>query len=219
LYVYGGPHSQLITDSWLAGAGLFLNYLAQQGYIVFTIDNRGTSNRGLTFEQATYLNLGNIELKDQIKGIEYIKRLSYIDTNRLAVYGWSFGGFMATSLMLKYPNLFKVGIAGGPVIDWKNYEVMYGERYMSTPEKNPEGYKNANLLNYVKNLKGKLLIIHGGEDPVVLPINSLQFIQKCIENNIQVDYFVYPDQEHNVLGKKRQHLYHKIENYLNKNID
>ncbi len=215
LYVYGGPHAQLITNSWLGGAGLFLNYMAEKGYIVFTLDNRGSAHRGLKFEQAIFRNLGTVEVEDQMKGVEYLKSLKYVDTTRIGVDGWSYGGFMTISMMLKNPGVFKVACAGGPVIDWKYYEVMYGERYMDTPQDNPEGYKNASLLNYVDNLKGKLLIIHGTSDPTVMWQNSLMFIKTCIEHNKQLDYFVYPGQKHNVRGKERIHLYQKIINYFN----
>jgi dipeptidyl-peptidase-4 len=215
VYVYGGPHNQLISESWLAGAGLFLNYLAEKGYIVFTLDNHGTENRGLVFEQAIFRNLGTRELEDQMKGVEYLKKLPYVDTTRMGVHGWSYGGFMTISMLLRTNNVFKVAVAGGPVIDWKYYEVMYGERYMDTPQENPDGYNNASLLNYVKNLNGKLLIIHGTSDHTVVWQNSLSFIKKCVEEGKQVDYFVYPGHDHNVMGIDRAHLYHKIENYFN----
>ncbi|MBN3036262.1 MAG: DPP IV N-terminal domain-containing protein [Bacteroidales bacterium] len=214
LYVYGGPHSQLVTDSWTAGAGLFLNYMAQQGYVVFTLDNRGTSNRGLEFEQAIFRNLGTMEVADQMKGVEYLKSLEFVDPERIGVNGWSYGGFMTVSMMLRYPEVFKAACAGGPVVDWKYYEVMYGERYMDTPESNPDGYKNASLLNYVDHLNGRLLIIHGTMDATVVWQNSLAFLKKCIDEGKQVDYFVYPGHEHNIRGKDRKHLYEKIRIYF-----
>ncbi len=213
IYVYGGPHSQLVTNSWLGGAGLYLNYLASQGYAVFTLDNRGTSNRGLAFESCIYRHLGDLEVKDQMAGVKFLKSLPYIDTTRMAVEGWSYGGFMTISLMLKNPGVFKVGICGGPVIDWKYYEVMYGERYMDTPQENPEGYQNASLLNLTSQLKGRLLILHGTMDPTVVWQNSLQFIKKCITDGVQVDYFVYPGHEHGVGGKDRLHLMKKQVQY------
>lgn len=209
VYVYGGPHSQLVTNTWLGGSNLYLNYLATQGYLVFTLDNRGTSNRGFAFESIIHRQLGTMEMKDQMAGVNYLKKLPYADTTRFAVEGWSYGGFMTISLMLKQPDIFKVGICGGPVIDWKYYEVMYGERYMDTPEENPEGYAGASLLNYANQLKGKLLIIHGTLDATVVWQNSLQFIKQCINENKQVDYFVYPGHEHGVGGKDRLHLYRK----------
>ncbi len=215
VYVYGGPHAQLITDSWLGGAGLFLNYLAEQGYLIWTLDNRGSANRGLEFEQIIHRNLGIHEVADQMVGVNYLKTLPYVDSDRIGVDGWSYGGFMTINLMLSYPDVFKVGVAGGPVIDWKYYEVMYGERYMDTPDENPDGYKNCSLLNKVDNLKGKLMIIHGTSDPTVVWQNSLQFLKTAIEKNKQVDYFVYPGHGHNVHGIDRAHLYTKITTYFN----
>ncbi len=214
IYVYGGPHSQLITNSWLGGGGLFLNYLASLGYLVFTLDNRGTSNRGLEFEQAIFRNLGNNEVSDQMDGVNYLKSLSFVDSTRIGINGWSYGGFMTISMFLKFPGTFKVAVCGGPVIDWKYYEVMYGERYMDTPESNPEGYDNACLLNYVKNLKGKLLIIHDDQDNTVVPQNSLSFLKKCVDEGKQVDFFFYPGHEHNVRGKDRIHLNQKMVQYF-----
>lgn len=215
VYVYGGPHAQLITDSWLGGAGLFLNYLAQNGYIVFTLDNRGTANRGRDFEQAIHRNLGEKEMADQMVGVNYLKSLPYVDSERIGVDGWSYGGFMTINLMLTNPGVFKVGIAGGPVIDWKYYEVMYGERYMDTPDENPEGYKKTSLLNKVDNLEGKLLIIHGTMDPTVVWQHSLQFLQHAVDKDKDIDYFVYPGHGHNVRGVNRAHLYKKILSYFN----
>lgn len=218
IYVYGGPHAQLITNSWLGGAGLWLNYLAQEGYVVFTLDNRGSANRGFEFESVIHRNLGKYELNDQMVGVNYLKSLSYVDPNRIAVDGWSFGGFMSISMKLKNPGVFKVATAGGPVIDWKWYEVMYGERYMDTPEQNPDGYKNACLLNYIDKLEGKLLVIHGGVDNTVVPQHSLSFLKKCIEKGKQVDFFLYPTHEHNVRGVARHHLFRKLFDYYKQNL-
>ncbi|MEI7490074.1 MAG: DPP IV N-terminal domain-containing protein [Bacteroidota bacterium] len=214
IYVYGGPHSQMVTDSWLGGAGLFLNYLAEQGYVVFTLDNRGTSERGREFEQAVFRHLGDAEVEDQMCGVKYLKALPWVDSTRIGINGWSYGGFMTISMMVRSPGLFKVAVCGGPVIDWKYYEVMYGERYMDTPQSNPEGYKNASLLNYVKKLSGKLLIIQGYQDGTVIPQNGLSFIKKCVDEGKQVDYFIYPGHEHNVRGKDRIHLNTKMYQYF-----
>ncbi len=214
VYVYGGPHVQLITDTWLGGAGLMLNYLAENGYLIFTLDNHGSENRGRDFEQVIFRHLGTNEIKDQMVGVNYLKSLSYVDSTHLGVDGWSFGGFMTTSLMLREPGVFKVAVAGGPVIDWKYYEVMYGERYMDTPQENPEGYKEASLLNYVHNLQGHLLLIHGTMDPVVVWQNSLLFLQKAIHENKLMDYFVYPGHEHGVTGRDRLQLTRKIKSYF-----
>lgn len=218
IYVYGGPHSQLVTNSWLGGAGLFLNYLADLGYVVFTLDNRGTSGRGRDFEQAIFRNLGINEVSDQMTGVKWLKSLPFVDSTRIGINGWSYGGFMTISMFLKHPQAFKVAVCGGPVTDWKYYEVMYGERYMDTPETNPEGYKNASLLNYTKNLKGKLLIIHDDQDDTVVPQNSLSFLKKCVDEGKQVDFFFYPGHPHNVRGKDRVHLNQKMVQYFQENL-
>ena len=213
VYVYGGPHSQLVTDSWLAGGNLYFMFLAQQGYVVFTVDNRGTDNRGFEFESCTHRHLGEIEMADQMEGVKFLKSLPYVDQNRMGVEGWSFGGFMTITMKLAHPEVFKVGCAGGPVIDWKWYEIMYGERYMDTPQENPEGYEANSLLNKAKNLEGRLLVIQGAEDNTVVPQHSTEFIERCINNYKQVDYFMYPHHEHNVLGRERLHLYKKMFDY------
>ena len=213
VYVYGGPHSQLVTDSWLGGGNLYFMFLAQQGYVVFTVDNRGTDNRGFEFESCTHRRLGEIEMADQMEGVKFLKSLPYVDQNRMGVEGWSFGGFMTITMKLAHPEVFKVGCAGGPVIDWKWYEIMYGERYMDTPQENPEGYEANSLLNKAKNLEGRLLVIQGAEDNTVVPQHSTEFIERCINNFKQVDYFMYPHHEHNVLGRERLHLYKKMFDY------
>lgn len=214
IYVYGGPHSQLVSDAWLVGGDLFLNYLATLGYVVFTLDNRGTNNRGAEFEQAIHRKLGVAEVADQMAGVKFLKSQPWVDSTRIGLNGWSYGGFMTISMFLKYPGTFKVAVCGGPVIDWKYYEVMYGERYMDTPETNPDGYENACLLNYVKDLQGKLLVIHDYQDETVVPQNSLTFLKKCVDEGKQVDFFIYPGHEHNVRGKDRVHLNQKMVNYF-----
>lgn len=213
VYVYGGPHAQMIQKSWKNG-GLWKYYMAQKGYVVFTIDNRGSSNRGLEFENVIHRQCGQEEVADQMKGIEFLTKLSYVDKNRIGVHGWSYGGFMTTSLMTMHPDIFKVGVAGGPVIDWKYYEVMYGERYMDTPKENPEGFEKTSLLNKAKDIEGRLLIIHGYIDPVVVPQNSLDFIRSCIKAKTDVDFFLYPDSEHNMRGETRVHLMKKVTRYF-----
>ena len=214
IYVYGGPHAQLVTNSWMYGASLWMHWMANQGYIVFTMDNRGSANRGFSFESQIHRNLGTLEIEDQMKGVSFLKSLKYVDPNRLAVHGWSYGGFMTTSLMLRKPDVFKVGVAGGPVTDWKYYEVMYGERYMDQPEENPRGYKQASLFTHAENLEGDLLLIHGTVDDVVVMQHNLALVQKFIELGIQMDFFPYPMHKHNVYGRDRVHLMTKILNYI-----
>lgn len=215
VYLYGGSHAQLVTDRWLGGLGYFDMYMAQNGYIVFTLDNRGSDARGRDFTRVTHRNLGEAEMADQLVGINYLKSLPYVDTENMGIFGWSYGGFMTSSLMTKHNDIFKAAVAGGPVMDWKYYEIMYGERYMDTPQENPEGYEKTSLLNKADKLNGHLLIIHGAQDPVVVQQHSMDFVQKCIEAGKQVDYFLYPTHEHNVMGKDRIHMYDKIAKYFN----
>lgn len=214
VYVYGGPHAQMITNSWLDGANLWMYYMAEQGYLVFTLDNRGSGERGFAFESQIHRQLGTVEIEDQMKGVDYLKSLPYVDGNRLAVHGWSFGGFMTTSLMLRKAGTFNVGVAGGPVTDWKYYEVMYGERYMDTPEENAKGYEQASLFTHAANLKGDLLLIHGTVDDVVVPQHNYNLVKKFVELGIQMDFFPYPMHKHNVSGKDRVHLIEKVLNYV-----
>ena len=218
VYVYGGPHAQLITDTWLAGAGIYLNYLAQEGFIVFTVDNRGSADRGEAFEQVIHRQCGQMEMHDQMAGIEYLLKKPYVDPERIGSDGWSYGGFMSTSLKINYPETFKVSVAGGPVINWKYYEIMYGERYMDTPQENPEGYELTALDNKTDKLEGKLLIIHCSTDPTVVWQNSLSFLENAIHNQKQMDYFVYPGHDHNVYGMDRAHLITKITEYFKDNL-
>ena len=218
VYLYNGPGVQMINNTWNAGGDLWFQYMAEHGFVIFTVDGRGSSNRGLAFEQATFRHLGTIEMKDQMIGVNYLKSLKYVDANRMGLFGWSFGGFMTTSIMTRYPDVFKAAVAGGPVIDWSYYEIMYTERYMDTPQENPEGYKEARTINYIDNLKGKLMLIHGTQDPVVVWQNSLMFLKECVDKKKQVDYFVYPGHEHNVLGKDREHLYQKVTDYFMQNL-
>lgn len=218
VYVYGGPHAQLVSNDWLGGASLFDYYMAQNGYVVFTVDNRGSDARGRDFEHIVHRLLGQNEMADQMKGIDFLKSKSFVDQDKIGVYGWSFGGFMTTSLMVNHPDTFKVGVAGGPVIDWKFYEIMYGERYMDTPQENPQGYAKTSLISKAPQLQGRLLMIHGAQDNVVVQQHSMEFIQACIEAGKQIDYFLYPTHEHNVSGKDRFHLNQKIADYFDTHL-
>jgi dipeptidyl-peptidase-4 len=214
VYVYGGPHAHNVEASWHWGSRSWETYMAQKGYILFILDNRGSEDRGRDFEQVTFRHLGQEEMKDQMQGVAFLKSLPYVDSNKLGVHGWSYGGFMTTSLMTTYPDAFKVGVAGGPVIDWKWYEVMYGERYMDTPQQNPEGYEQTSCINKAKNLKGKLQIIIGMNDPTCVPQHSLQFLNACAEAGTQPDFFVYPGEGHNMAGHKSVHLHERITQYF-----
>ena len=214
IYVYGGPHAHNVDARWHYCSRSWETYMAQKGYIVFILDNRGSENRGREFEQATFRQLGQEETADQMQGVAFLKSLPYVDQERMGVHGWSFGGYMTITMMTHHPEVFKVGVAGGPVIDWKWYEVMYGERYMDTPQQNPEGYEKCSLLNQAKNLKGKLQIITGYNDATVVPQHCLAFIAKCIEEGTQPDFFVYPGEPHNMRGHQSVHLHERITQYF-----
>lgn len=214
VYVYGGPHAHNVDESWNYLMRPWEAYMAQKGYVVFVVDNRGSENRGFEFESATFRHLGEVEMEDQMKGVEFLTSLPFVDKDRLGVHGWSFGGFMTTNLMCSHPDVFKVGVAGGPVIDWKYYEVMYGERYMDTPQENPEGYERCSLLNKAKNLKGRLQIIVGLNDGTCVLQHSLAFLRACEDAGTQPDYFVYPGQEHNMMGSDMVHLHERITRYF-----
>lgn len=214
VYVYGGPHRQKVNNSWMGNSDLWLNFLAQNGYVIFTLDNRGSSARGLEFEQKIFKNLGSVEIEDQTVGVEFLNSHPFIDSEKIGVYGWSYGGFMAASLMTRKPDLFKVGIAGGAVTDWSYYEVMYTERYMDTPKENPDGYKNSSVLNYIKNLKGKLLLLHGTSDPTVVWQHTLLLTERAAHLGIDIDYYPYIGHVHGIKGIDKIHLYKKMLNYF-----
>ncbi|MDH8702418.1 dipeptidyl-peptidase-4 [Dysgonomonadaceae bacterium PH5-43] len=214
VYVYGGPHSQMVLNNWLGSVRGWEIYMAQKGYVLFSLDNRGTSNRGFAFESVTHRKLGIEETADQMEGVKFLESLPYVDGDRVGVHGWSYGGFMTTNLMLRHSDKIKVGVAGGPVIDWKFYEVMYGERYMDSPQDNPEGYELTNMNKLAGNLKGRFMLIHGDEDPVVVWQHSLSFLKACINAETYPDYFVYPGEEHNMVGRDRVHLQEKISRYF-----
>ena len=214
VYVYGGPHAHNVDARWHYCSRSWETYMAQRGYLLFILDNRGSENRGRDFEQATFRHLGQEEMKDQMCGVDFLKSLPYVDADRLGVHGWSFGGFMTISLMTNYPDVFKVGVAGGPVIDWKWYEVMYGERYMDTPQDNPEGYAQTSLLAKAQDLKGRLQIIIGLNDPTVVPQHAYSFLKACIAAGTQPDFYVYPGQGHNMMGHQSVHLHERITRYF-----
>jgi len=214
VYVYGGPHAQMLTNSWMAAANSWMAAWASEGFAVFTLDNRGSHNRSAAFEKAPYRNMGTAEMEDQLRGLDYLKSLSWVDASRIGVHGWSYGGFMTTTLMARAPGAFKVGIAGAPVIDWSMYEIMYTERYMDTPKENPSGYETSSLLNHAGKVKGKFMLIHGTSDDVVVWQHTQSFLKKAIEGGVQLDYFIYPGHGHGVGGKDRLHLMRKMTDYF-----
>jgi len=219
VYWYGGPHAQMILNGWNGGAGdYWFQYMAERGYVVFTLDTRGSSNRGKAFEQSIHRQAGVMQMQDMMSGVSYLNSLSYTDKNNMGLFGWSYGGFMTTDFMLTHPGIFKAAVAGGPVIDWKYYEIMYTERYMDRPQENPEGYAATDLTKKIGNLKGKLLLIHGMQDNVVLMQHSVNLVKAAVDKGVQVDYMIYPGHEHNVLGKDRAHLYQKVTDYFTQNL-
>ncbi|MEP7165522.1 MAG: DPP IV N-terminal domain-containing protein [Ferruginibacter sp.] len=219
VYWYGGPHAQMILNYWNGGAAdYWFQYMAERGYLVFSLDTRGSSSRGRAFEQSIFRHAGKAQMDDLVAGVAYLNSLPYTDKNNMGLFGWSYGGFMTTDFMLNHPGIFKAAVAGGPVMNWAYYEIMYGERYMDTPQENPEGYEETNLIKQVSKLKGKLLLIHGLQDPVVVQQNSVNFVKAAVDQSIQVDYMIYPGHEHNVLGKDRAHLYQKLTDYFMQNL-
>jgi dipeptidyl-peptidase-4 len=217
IYVYGGPHSQLVTNSFISG-GVFLEFMAQQGYVVFTLDNRGTQNRGAEFEKCIHRNLGVKEVEDQMCGVEYLKTLPYVDADRIGLDGWSYGGFMTLSLITAHPETFRAASCGGPVVNWEWYEVMYGERYMDTPQENPDGYANANIIPKIKNVKCPLLVMHGCQDHTVVWQHTLELMRQAVTDGIEIEYFPYTAYDHNVIGPERVHLWNKLLRFHNQNL-
>ena len=219
VYWYGGPHNQMITSGFNGGAGdYWFQYMAERGFVVFTLDVRGSDNRGKAFEQAIFRKAGAAQMEDMESGIAFLKSQPYVDASNMGLFGWSYGGFMTTNFVLNHPGVFKAAVAGGPVMDWKYYEIMYTERYMDTPQENPEGYKATDLISQVDKLKDKLLLVHGLQDPVVVQQHSVNFVRAAIDKKIPVDYAIYPGHEHNVLGKDRAHLYQKVTDYFNQHL-
>jgi dipeptidyl-peptidase-4 len=217
IYVYGGPHSQLVTNSFMSG-GVFLEYMAEQGYVVFTLDNRGTQNRGADFEKCIHRNLGVKEVEDQMCGVEYLKKLPYVDAERIGLDGWSYGGFMTLSLITEHPEAFRAASCGGPVVNWAWYEVMYGERYMDTPQENPDGYEHANIIPKIKNVKCPLLVMHGCQDHTVVWQHTLELMRQAVTDGIEIEYFPYTAHDHNVMGVERVHLWNKLLRFHNQNL-
>lgn len=221
VYVYGGPHSQNVQNRWLGGGGswqLWLNYMATRGYIVMTSDNRGTYNRGLAFEQETFRQLGKLEVADQLSIVNSLISKGIVDSSRVGVIGWSYGGFMSASLMLAAPERFKAGISGAPVTDWQYYETVYTERYMDTPESNAGGYEISSTLNKLAQLQGKLLMIHGTSDNIVMWQHSVLFMEAAMKAGKQVEYMIYPGHKHGVRGKDRSHLFQRMTGWLEENL-
>jgi len=219
VYGYGGPGSQNIVNKWGNYRRNWHQYMSEQGYLIFSLDNRGTGGRGKVFENLSYGDLSKWSIQDQIEGAEYLRTLPYVDKNRLGFWGWSGGGYLTIGLMTRGADYFKAGISVAPVTDFYTYDTIWTERHMGHPDSNPAGYENANLNNYAQLLQGKLLIIHGTQDDNVHYQNTLFFINRCIELNKDVDLFFYPNRNHSIKGgNTRLHLFSKMTEYFLKNL-
>jgi len=217
-YVYGGPHSQLVRDTWLGGANPWLHYLCSRGFVVLVLDNRGTDNRGIDFSQAIFRRFSALEVEDQVRGLDEVTSLPFVDPDRVGVHGWSFGGYMTLSLMLAHPDRYACGISGAPVTDWAQYETGYTERYMDTPAQNPDGYRSSSVLPRADQLDGRLLLVHGTDDKTVMFSHSMRFLRACIDAGELIDFMAYPMQKHGLRGRDRTHLYRTMTRFLTERL-
>ncbi|WP_444896080.1 DPP IV N-terminal domain-containing protein [Microbulbifer sp. SSSA005] len=216
VFVYGGPHAQVVTNSW---DKLFNQYMAQQGYIVFSLDNRGSANRGTTFENPIFKNMGSPEVEDQITGVEFLRTLPYVDKNKVGIFGHSYGGYMALMSMFKAGDYFKAGVSGAPVTDWTLYDTHYTERYMGNPTKDMDAYEASSVFPYAKGLQGDLLIYHGMADDNVLFTNTTKLIKQMQDNGQQFELMTYPGKKHSLRGKQtRIHQYSMIKRFFDRHL-
>lgn len=219
MFVYGGPGSQTVTDSWDSRDFFWYQILADKGYIIASVDNRGTGARGANFRKATYVQLGKLEVQDQIAGAKYLSGLEYIDRNRIGIWGWSYGGYMTSLCLTVGADVFKAGIAVAPVTNWRFYDTIYTERYLKTPQENPSGYDDNSPVNHVSKLKGKFLLIHGTGDDNVHFQNSIALQDALIRANKQFESFYYPNRNHGIYGgNTRLHLYTMMTKFLEENL-
>jgi dipeptidyl-peptidase-4 len=218
MYVYGGPESQNVTDSWNSRMPWF-QLLLQEGYIVACVDNRGTNGQGEAFRKATYMQLGKLETIDQVESATYLSELPYIDAERIGIFGWSYGGFMTNLCMIRGNGLFRMGISVAPVTNWRYYDTIYTERFMRTPQENPEGYDLNSPINYADQLQGKLLLVHGTADDNVHYQNSIDFISALVSANKQFEMQFYPNKNHSIYGgNTRLHLYTRMTDFIRENL-
>lgn len=219
IHVYGGPHAQMVNHQWQGERYLFQQYLASKGFIVFSVDNRGSANRGMAFEAGIYKQLGELELRDQVAGALFLGQKGYVDKSRIGVFGWSYGGYMTLNCMMRRPDLFKVGVSGAPVTDWSLYDTCYTERYMSTPALNSEGYLKSSIFPYVEHLEGKLLVVHGMADDNVLFTHSTKLFSELQRAGRMFDIMIYPGEKHAVSGKvAKKHNYKTIASFFMDNL-
>ena len=219
MYVYGGPGNQQVLDNWGGRNYMWYQYLAQQGIVIVCVDNRGTGGRGADFKKCTYKELGKLETEDQIAANKYLASLDYIDQNKIGIWGWSYGGYMSSLCLLKGNEIFNFAIAVAPVTNWRFYDTIYTERYMRTPQENPDGYDLNSPINYIKQLKGNYLLVHGSADDNVHYQNTMEMISSLVKENKQFDLFIYPDKNHSIYGgTTRLHLMTKITDFIIKNL-
>jgi dipeptidyl-peptidase-4 len=222
--VYGGPGSQRVRNAWggypRSNEGFFWQYLAQNGYIVFTLDNRGSGSREVRFQTALYHHLGSVEVEDQVAGVAYLNTLPYVDSSRIGVFGWSYGGYMALMCMTQVPDVFAAGVAGAPVTDWKLYDTHYTERFMGTPQNNPEGYAQSGVINWAAKIRGALLIMHGMADDNVLFTHSTTLFKKLQDSNVPFDVMTYPGGKHGMLrhADTGPHGYMTVKRFFDRTI-
>lgn len=217
--VYGGPGHNEVTNQWDGNDFMFHQLLASKGYIVVSVDPRGTQYRGAGFKKATYLQLGKLEVEDFIGAAKYFQKLPYVDANRIGIMGWSYGGFMSSLAMTKGADVFKMGIAVAPVTNWRYYDNIYTERFMRTPQENPKGYDDNSPINHVDKLTGKFLLIHGMADDNVHFQNSVDMVSALVKANKQFDFFAYPNKNHGIYGgNTRNHLFSMMYDYILKNL-
>jgi dipeptidyl-peptidase-4 len=216
--VYGGPESQSVTDGWDNGMS-WEQMLAQQGYIVVCVDNRGTDGRGEAFRKATYLQLGKLETEDQIAAAEYLASLPFVDKQRIGIWGWSYGGYMSLLCLMKGSHVFSAAIAVAPVTSWRFYDTIYTERFMRKPKDNASGYDDNSPINHVDKLKGNLLLVHGTADDNVHVQQSMELAKKLIQADKKFDMAFYPDKNHGIYGgNTRLHLYRKMTDFILENL-
>jgi dipeptidyl-peptidase-4 len=219
MFVYGGPESQKVVDGWIGSRAPWYQMLAQQGYIVACVDNRGTNGRGEAFRKATYMQLGNLETIDQVEAAQWFAELDYIDRERIGMFGWSYGGFMTSLCMTKGNGTFKMGIAVAPVTSWRYYDTVYTERFMRTPRENPEGYDDNSPINYAHQLRGKFLLIHGMGDDNVHFQNTVDFTEALVQSNIQFEMQFYPNKNHGISGGNTSlHIYQRMTDFIIRNL-
>lgn len=220
MYVYGGPGSQTVTNSWgRHDHNLWYQLLAQQGYIIASVDNRGTGARGKKFRDCTYKQLGVLETSDQIEAAKYLSGLDYVDGRRMGIWGWSYGGYMSSNCLMQKDPVFRMAIAVAPVSHWKFYDSIYTERYMQTPKENKEGYEAGSPINKVGDLQGHFLLVHGGADDNVHPQNTYELVEALVQKNKQFDLFIYPNKNHGIYGgNTRRHLFTKLTDFVLENL-